>query len=165
MDPVRVRVPRAVWDAVRQGRSHGNRGTDSRERFGGNGPERGAGEIAELRERVARQEATIEGLQALVARLEADRQAMAAEVTVARQEAQEARQIADRRAMELAEVRERAGRAEAEGEAADRRARELAVERDQAVHQVEAVREELAAWRMGGPIARAVRAFLYRRPA
>jgi chromosome segregation ATPase len=125
--------------------------------------ERRGEEVAELREKLARQEATVEGLQPLVARLEADRASVVAELSAAYAEGQEARQLADRRAVELAEVRERAGRAEAEREAADRRAREMATERDQAAHQVEAVRAELAGWREGGPIARAWRAFLYRK--
>jgi hypothetical protein len=46
---------------------------------------------------------------------------------------------------------------------ADQRAAELARERDQVMHQVEAGRSELAAWREGGPLARAIRAFLYQR--
>jgi uncharacterized coiled-coil protein SlyX len=125
--------------------------------------ERRGEEVAELREKLARQEATVEGLQPLVVRLQADRDAVTAELASVYQEAQEARQTADRRAVELAEVRERAGRAEGEREAADRRARELAAERDQAAHQVGIMRTELATWRQGGPIARAVRAFLYRR--
>ncbi len=49
--------------------------------------------------------------------------------------AQEKRQRAEQRAAELAELRERA----------------------------EAVRAELAEWTAGGPLARALRAFLYRR--
>jgi hypothetical protein len=39
----------------------------------------------------------------------------------------------------------------------------LASERDQVAHQAEAAQAELAVLHQGGPIARAVRAFLYRR--
>jgi chromosome segregation ATPase len=121
--------------------------------------ERRGEEVAELREKLARQEA----LQPLVERLQADRDAVTAELASVYQEAQEARALANGRAVELAEVRERAGRAEGERDRADQRAAELMRERDQVMHQVESGRSELAAWREGGPLARAIRAFLYRR--
>lgn len=188
LDPVRVRVPREAWDAAASSRSGRNRAGDSSEQEGANKAdlvramlariegrqaealreaqalaERRGAEVAELREKLARQEAIVEGLQPLVARLEADREAITAELASVYREAQEAREAADRRAVELAEVRERAGRAEAERDRADQRMREMTAERDQAAHQVETVRAELALWREGGPIARAVRAFLYRK--
>jgi DNA repair exonuclease SbcCD ATPase subunit len=144
-----VAVPLDVLADVSGDKSDPDKGLDIRGDIAGN-------RLSDLREALARREAEVEALRGLVARLEADKATMAAE-------AQEARQTADKRAVELAEVRERAGRAEAEREAADRRAQELSAQRDQAAHQVEAVRAELAVWREGGPIARAVRAFLYRK--
>ena len=70
--------------------------------------------------------------------------------------AQEERQKAEQRVAELAELRERAARAEGESGALREQIR---VERDRA----EAVRAELEDWTAGGPLARALRAFLYRR--
>lgn len=164
LDPVRVRVPREAWDAADTSRSGRNAGTDSRERSWGNNPERQRDrELAELREALAQEKAVAEGLRTLVATLEAAQAGRAAEAAEARQEARDAREAADRRLAELAEARERIGRAEGERDRADQRVREMVEERDQAAHQVEAVRAELATWREGGPIARALRAFLYRR--
>ena len=57
---------------------------------------------------------------------------------------------------EIPALRERAGRAE--GESATLR-EQVTVERERA----EAARAELAEWTAGGPVARAVRAFLNRR--
>ncbi len=230
MDPVRVRVPRSAWDEPRQARSYGNKGTDSRERAGTNKPEHGSGElrealarqeataealrsslarleaeraglledasqarqearearalaerrgeeVAELRERLARQEA----LQPLVERLQADRDAVTAELASVYQEAQEARALADRRVVELVDTRERAGRAEGEGlrtalrtaevqtaalqadVARERATAQALLQAEAAERQVaEAAREELAAWRQGGPLTRALRAFFRR---
>ena len=61
------------------------------------------------------------------------------------------------------ELRERAGRAE--GEAATLR-EQVAAERGRAEtngRELEAARSEFAAWTAGGPLARALRAFLNRR--
>ena len=55
-----------------------------------------------------------------------------------------------------ASLRERAGGAEAERDQAR-------VERERAERQVALVQAELAEWTAGGPVARAVRAFLNRR--
>jgi hypothetical protein len=88
-----------------------------------------------------------------------------AERAEARAEAAQA--LADRRGEELAEARERAGRAE--GEAVSLREQVTAVrtvlEEQVAAERArtEAVRAELAEWTAGGPVARAVRAFLNRR--
>jgi chromosome segregation ATPase len=70
--------------------------------------------------------------------------------------AQEERQRVDQQAAELAELRERAARAE--GESGVLR-EQITAERERA----EAARAELAEWTAGGPLARAVRAFLNRR--
>jgi hypothetical protein len=75
--------------------------------------------------------------------------------------------LADRRGEELAEVRERLGRAEGESETLRE---QLKAERNRSVTQireVEAARDsakaELAEWTAGGPLARAVRALVFRR--
>ena len=67
----------------------------------------------------------------------------------------QARALADQRAGALAEVREQLGRTEGEVLALRSQA---AAERD----RTEALQAELTAWRTGGPVARAVRAFLHR---
>jgi FtsZ-binding cell division protein ZapB len=59
-------------------------------------------------------------------------------------------------AVELAELRERVGRAEAERDQAR-------AERERVEREVAEVRPELASWAAGGPLARALRAFLLRR--
>jgi hypothetical protein len=71
-------------------------------------------------------------------------------------ELQEARALAEQRAVELAELRERVGRAEAERDQAR-------AERERAERQAAQVQAELAEWTAGGPVRRALRAFLYRR--
>ena len=58
--------------------------------------------------------------------------------------------------MELAELRERVGRAEAERDQAR-------AERERVERQAVEAQAELAEWMAGGPLARAVRAFLNRR--
>ncbi len=73
------------------------------------------------------------------------------------------RRDADTKGRELIEARERAARAE--GEAGALRER-IEAERDRAeanARGLEAARAELASWTGGGPLARAVRAFLHRR--
>jgi chromosome segregation ATPase len=141
--------------------------------------ERRGEEVAELREKLARQEA----LQPLVERLQADRDAVTAELASVYQEAQEARALADGRAVELANTRERAGAAEGKAEglqaalrAAEAHAATLQAEvaRERAVAQAllqaeaaerqaaEEARAELAAWTAGGPLTRALRAFFRR---
>jgi chromosome segregation ATPase len=113
MDPVRVRVPREAWDEPGRARSYGNKGADSRERSRGNKTEQGAGDLAELREALARQEATTEALRSSTARLEVERAGLLEDASQARQEAREARALAERRGEEVAELRERLARQEA----------------------------------------------------
>ena len=81
--------------------------------------------------------------------------------------AEAAQGLADRRGEELAELRERVGRAEGEAETLRE---QLKAERNRSVTQmreVEAARDaakaELAEWTAGGPLARALRALVYRR--
>ena len=94
--------------------------------------------------------------------VEADERAGRAETR-----ANAAQGLADRRGEDLAELRERAGRAEGEAVALHG---QLLAERDRAARQVreaeaarDAAKSELAEWTAGGPLARAMRAFLNRR--
>jgi hypothetical protein len=137
-DTVRVRVPRAVWEAAKGDRTGGNRSASD----------------------IPTDPPMTQQLAALLDRLAERDQA----------ELREARELAERRGAELAELRERVGRAEAERDRADQRAKEMEadrdqarVDRDQAELRAREVERELAHWAIGGPIARAVRAFLYRR--
>src|SRR3954470_8015577 len=138
LDPVRVRVPHAAWNAVNSVRKGGN--------------------ITVLEpDQAAR---LIEDLRVSLARLEARDTA----------ELREVRALADRRGEDLAELRERLGRAEGEvqtlrdqvqaerdrSEAQARQGQQLQMERD-------AARAEAAAWTAGGPLARALRGLLFRR--
>lgn len=100
-------------------------------------------------EQEARTDAT---LQSLIAKLERDSGLLA-----------EAQTKADLRAEEIAQLRERLGRLETERSWLDQRFRETKEERHELAQRLENAQEELAAWRDGGPVARAVRAFLYRR--
>lgn len=70
---------------------------------------------------------------------------------------------ADRRGEEIAELRERLGRLETERDWLNQRLRETEGERNSLSQKLEISQGEVAAWRDGGPIARAVRAFFYRR--
>lgn len=72
-------------------------------------------------------------------------------------ELREARALADQRAAELAELRERTARTEAERDHAR-------TERERAEQEAGKAQAELAAWMAGGPLARAFRALLYHRP-
>jgi len=80
-----------------------------------------------------------------------------------RQRAEAAEARAERLAGELATQHERAGRAE--GEAAARRDAEASVRAEAARERQgrEAAERELAEWMAGGPLARALRALVYRR--
>lgn len=136
-DPVRVRVPRKAWNAA-----------NPTQREPLHPPEPHSEPPA------------VHLLTALLARLEERDEAALCE----------ARELAEKRGAEIAELRERVGRAEAERDRADQRAAAAEAERDRAqTERAEAQRKageaqaELAAWAAGGPIARAVRAFLYRR--
>jgi flagellar biosynthesis GTPase FlhF len=136
-DPVRVMVPREAWDAAPPSQREANN------------PQ------AE-----PHQAALSERLSALLSRLE-ERKAVALK---------EARALAEKRGEEIAELRERVGRAEAERDRADQHAAAAEAERDraqaeraEAQRKAEETQAELAAWAAGGPIARAFRAFLYRR--
>ena len=95
-------------------------------------------------------------------RAEADERAGRAETR-----ADAAQGLADRRGEDLAELRERAGRAEGEAVAIHG---QLLAERDRAAREVReaeaarnAAKSEMAEWTAGGPLTRAVRAFLNRR--
>jgi hypothetical protein len=134
-DMTRLIVPREQWDAVGD-RSRGTLHVLIGEKRWGNGSET-APRPSIVPEAI---------LTALLGKLE--------EREVA--ELREARALADQRAVELAELRERVGRAEAERDQAR-------AERERAERQVAEVQAELAGWTAGGPLARAVRAFLNRR--
>jgi hypothetical protein len=84
-----------------------------------------------------------------------------AERAEARAEAAQA--LADRRGEELAELRERAGRAEGEAAALREQAKAAEARLRGSEEARIAAEAELADWSAGGPLARAWRAFLYRR--
>jgi DNA repair exonuclease SbcCD nuclease subunit len=135
-DPVRVQVPREAWDTA-------------------NPTLREAHPLSD-----PPPEPLAERLTTLLARLE-ERE------TVALREAQA---LAERRGEEIAELRERLGRAEAERDRTDQWVAAAEAERDraqaeraEAQRKAEETQAELAAWAAGGPMARAFRAFLYRR--
>jgi hypothetical protein len=137
LDTIRVRVPREAWDAASPARSARAKPVASAERVAAVKPD----PIAELRAIMARVEET---------QAEALREAQA---------------LADRRGDDLAALRERLGRAEAERDLAEQRARDVAADRDLVAQQLEAIRAELVAWRGEGPFSRAIRAFFWKRAA
>jgi flagellar biosynthesis/type III secretory pathway protein FliH len=92
----------------------------------------------------------LDRINSLEASLEAEREGRATDREAA---AAERVQVAEAHGRELAELRERVGRAEAEKDAV---IREAAATKAQA-------EAELAAWSEGGPIARAMRALMWRR--
>ena len=136
-DPVRVRVPRAAWDVTNPVRQEPRPDHEPHS-----------------------EPPAVKLLTALLARLgERDEAAL-----------REARELAEKRGAEIGELRERVGRAEAERDRADQRAASAEAERDraqteraEAQRKAEEAQAELATWAAGGPIARAFRAFLYRR--
>jgi chromosome segregation ATPase len=102
----------------------------------------------------------LDRLDTLEAAREEDRAALSAEREA---RAAEVRELVERHGREVGELRERVGRAEGEAatlkgsvQAGVERAGRLEQERDQA-------RSELDSWTAGGPIARAWRAFAWRR--
>jgi hypothetical protein len=89
---------------------------------------------------------------------------LAAIAAVFREEQDRLRCERDEAQAALAHARERAGRAEGESAALrESVAREVAA-RQAAEAERDASRQALAEWEAGGPLARALRAFLYRRP-
>ena len=151
-DPLRIRVPREAWEGAARARQ---RGLSLRS-------ERRAAREAPSPARVGEAHAAHEPraltseIPALISQLTAAHSTLREGIARAEAAAAEARALADQRAGELAEVRERLGRTEGEVLALRSQA---AAERDRA----EALQAELTAWRTGGPVARAVRAFLHRR--
>ena len=148
-DPLRIRVPREAWEGAIRARERGLslRSERRADRKGPSPAQRGGAHAAhELRPPVPE-------IPALISQLEAAHATLREGIERAEAAVAKARALADQRAEELAEMRERLARMEGEALALRDQAK---AERDRA----EELRAELAAWMAGGPIARAVRAFL-----
>jgi hypothetical protein len=151
-DPLRIRVPREAWEGATQGQE---RGLPRRSERGTARTPSSPARAGEAHAAHGSRALTCE-IPALIDQLAAVHSTLREGIARTEAVAAEARALADQRAGELAEVRERLGRTE--GEVLALRS-QTAAERDRA----EALQAELTAWRAGGPLARAVRAFLHRR--
>jgi hypothetical protein len=151
-DPLRIRVPREAWEGAARARERGlSLRSERRAAREAPSPARVGEAYAAYEPRALTSEIT-----ALISQLTAAHSILREGIARAEAAAAEARALADQRAGKLAEAREQLGRTEGEVLALRSQA---AADRDRA----EALQAELTAWRTGGPVARAVRAFLHRR--
>jgi DNA repair exonuclease SbcCD ATPase subunit len=161
-DPLRIRVPREAWEAATQARERGLSLRSERETA-----RKLSSQARQMESHTAHEPPALTSeIPALISQLEAVHTTLREGIERAEAAAAEARALANRRADELAELRERLGRAETEALALREQAK---AERDRAERRVQEIeaqwdnaRAELGAWTAGGPLARAWRAFLNR---